>query len=456
MFPPVTDIKQLASTFDKFGRLSASILISIFCNHAHLFTQTHPEHLDRFLNWVRRSYARVQRGELPHGKSALAYSPAQRKHATKQLSTELGSIVEAQLINGLHVALQDNLLTVIYISGIAISSGHPQLIRTVNLLAHENPAAKTLKTGAGTGGATRLIMVTLDGRSHFKQHGRYCFTNFGTPLLSAAQEEFAQCGNIDYKPLDIEESPAKQMLHATTTNAETAQHARSLLKPGGKIVLLEIPNVHLGTHLVLGTLPDYWNGVADSRMDSPLLTNGMWQQVLSPNGFCGIGILLDDHDSPVSMASVIVATAIEPTRVDFALEQNAREAGVKLAHCSIRHSATLPPKSRIIVVADLLESFLMKMNEADLDCLGTLFQKPSSLVWDTASGLIECERPENALIVGLMRAIITEMPHVRLMTIDLEARHSQTSRKLRVADTILLKENDLQRVNEDTKAVDAE
>ncbi|KAL9011376.1 MAG: hypothetical protein Q9173_003774, partial [Seirophora scorigena] len=504
LFPPTTDMEQLAPTFDKFDRLSACILVSIFCDHAHLFTQTHPEHLDRFLNWVRRCFARAQRGELPHGKTTLGYSPAQRKHAIEQLSAELGPIVEARLIkriydqlpqifsgetSGLHVALQDNLLAELYISGIGISGGYPQLLRAMDLLAHKNPAAKILEIGAGTGGATRLIMDALDGRSQFKRYARYCFTDVGTSFLSAAQEEFAECGNVDYKPLDIEKPPldqgfeaendiivASQVLHATTTIAETVQHARSLLKPGGKMVLLEITNVHLGTGLVLGTFPDYWNGVADGRVDSPLLTKDMWQQVLSQNGFGGIDILLDDHDSPVAMASVIVATAIEPTTIgsiiqaprpeivlaygdvrpsfSFALEDVANERGVKVAHCSIRDSATLPPKSRIIVVADLLGSFLMRMVGADLDCLRTLFQKASSLVWVTAGGLIEGERPENALIVGLMRAIITEMPHVKIMTVDLEASYDQTSRNL--ADTILSKENNLQQVNEDTKAVDAE
>ncbi|KAL9027875.1 MAG: hypothetical protein Q9196_003666 [Gyalolechia fulgens] len=507
LFPPVTDIEQLAPTFDKFDRLSACILVSIFCNHSHLFTRTHPDHLDRFLNWVRRCFARAQRGELPHGKTALGYSPTQREHAIEQLSAELGSIVEARLIkriydqllqifsgetSGLHVALQDNLLAELYISGIGISGGYPQLLRIIDLLAHKTPAAKILEIGAGTGGATRLIIDTLDGRSQFKRYSSYCFTDVGTSFLSAAQEEFAECGNVEFKPLDIEKAPvdqgfeaaeydlivASQVLHATTTIAETVQHARSLLKPGGKMVLLEITNVHLGTGLVLGTFPDYWNGVADGRVDSPLLTQDMWQQVLSENGFGGIDILLDDHDSPVSMASVIVATAVEPSSsvgsiiqqapgpeivlaygdvrpsFSFALEDAANARGVRITHRSIRDSATLPPKSRIIVVADLLGSFLMRMDEADLDCLRTLFHKASSLVWVTAGGLVEGERPENAMIVGLMRAIITEMPHVKVMTVDLEASYDQTSHKL--ADTILSKENDLQQVNQDAKAVDAE
>lgn len=52
--------------------------------------------------------------------------------------------------------------------------------------------------------------------------------------------------------------------------------------------------------------------MADGRIDSPLMTKAQWQQALQENGFSGIDILLDDHEDPVSMASVIIATAIEP------------------------------------------------------------------------------------------------------------------------------------------------
>ncbi len=106
---------------------------------------------------------------------------------------------------------------------------------------------------------------------------------------------------------------ASQVLHATTTIAETVQNASSLLKTGGKMVLLEITNVHLGTGLVLGTFPHYWNGISDGRNDSPLLTKSKWQAVLTQNGFSGINILLDDHADSVSLASTIITTAVEPS-----------------------------------------------------------------------------------------------------------------------------------------------
>lgn len=52
--------------------------------------------------------------------------------------------------------------------------------------------------------------------------------------------------------------------------------------------------------------------MADGRIDSPLMTKPQWQKALQENGFSGIDILLDDHEDPVSMASVIISTAVEP------------------------------------------------------------------------------------------------------------------------------------------------
>lgn len=504
LFPPTTDLKYLAPIFEKFDKLAAYILVQIFLDHSDPSRRPHSGHLQRFFDWVQRCVKKAREGSLPYGREALDASFAERKNVTEKLSNELGEIVEARLIkrifdqlfqifagetSGLQVALKDDLLTELYISGIGISGGYPQLLRIVDLLVHQKPSMNFLEIGAGTGGATRLLMETLKGRSQFKRYDKYCFTDISTSFLAAAQDEFAQCASIDYKTLDIEKNPleqgfeaeydiiiASQVLHATTRMSETVQHARSLLKAGGKMVLLEITNARLGTGLVLGTFPDYWNGVADGRIDSPLLTKPMWQEVLLQNGFSGIDILLDDHESPISMASVIVTTAVEPKipvtikpssgaeiylahgdfqpSFSYTLESAASRRGYSVVHTSILEAASIKPGSRIIVLADLLRSFLESIDEASFECVKVLFRKASSLVWLTAGGLINGAKPENAVIGGLMRAIITEMPHVQFLTIDLEVEYDKTDE--RIAEMILSKEDALQKAGEKVEAVDSE
>lgn len=491
-------------TFDKFDQLAACVLVQIFESYSELFTQSNPEHLQRFLDWVQRCVGKAQRDELPYGKNALGCSTTQRKELIDSISKELDTIVEAQLIkrifdqlpqifsgetSGLHVALEDNLLTELYISGIGISGGYPQLLRAVDLLAHKWPSMKILEIGAGTGGATRLVLDVLEGRSQSKRYKDYCFTDITPSFFAKAQDEFSDCVGMNYKTMDIEKDPleqgfeanhdmiiASQILHATTTIAETVQHARSLLKTGGKMVLLEITNVHLGTGLVLGTFPDYWNGIPDGRTDSPLLTKSMWQAVLTQNGFSGIDILLDDHADSVSMASTIVTTAVEPSitrplasldtpRVVFAyadvrpsfsyaLEDLAIEKGIDVVHHSVHDSKSLQEGARIIVLADLVASFLMELDTDSLDSLRTLFRKAASLVWVTAGGLVNGAKPKDAVIGGLMRAIITEMPHVKIAPIDLDVGHDQISRD--IAELVLSKEAELQNAGRQPEAHDSE
>ena len=504
MFPPTTDANVLVPTFDRFDQLAAYVLVQIFESYSELFTKSNPEHLQRFLDWVQRCVGKAQREELPYGKKALGCSTTQRKELIDSISKELDTIVEAQLIkrifdqlpqifsgetSGLHVALKDNLLTELYISGIGISGGYPQLVRAIDLLAHKRPSMKILEIGAGTGGATRLVMNTLEGRSQFKRYKNYCFTDITPSFFAKAQDEFSECIGIDYKTLDIEKNPqeqgfetnydmilASQVLHATSTIAETVRNARSLLKIGGKMVLLEITNVHLGTGLVLGTFPNYWNGIPDGRTDSPLLTKSMWQAVLTQNGFSGIDILLEDHADSVSMASTIITTAVEPSiprllastgtpRVTFAygdvrpsfsyaLEDLAVEKGFDVVHHFIHDSKLIQQGARIIVLADLVGSFLKELDTKALESLKNLFRKAASLVWVTAGSLMKGVKPEDAVVGGLMRAIITEMPHVKIATIDLDVGYDQISQD--IADLVLSKENELQNAGNQPGAHDSE
>ena len=50
MFPPTTDANDLVVKFDKFDQLAAYVLVQIFENYSEIFTQSNPEHLQRFLD----------------------------------------------------------------------------------------------------------------------------------------------------------------------------------------------------------------------------------------------------------------------------------------------------------------------------------------------------------------------------------------------------------------------
>ena len=97
---------------------------------------------------------------------------------------------------------------------------------------------------------------------------------------------------------------------------------------------------------------------------------------------------------------------------------------------------------RIIVLTDLENDFLASIDETEFNGLKNVFRKASSLLWLTAGGLITGANPKAALMVGLIRAITTEMPLVKFARVDIDPDYDRTSNE--IADMILSKENALQ------------
>ncbi|KAB8205360.1 S-adenosyl-L-methionine-dependent methyltransferase [Aspergillus parasiticus] len=105
-----------------------------------------------------------------------------------------------------------------------------------------------------------------------------------------------------FKTLDIEQPPDSQgfalgeydlviaanVLHATAQIDQTAKHVRSLLKPGGTLLLIEsiLPTIH--TSFIFGTLPGWRRGSFERQRDHPLLTEDEWHQLLTKSDFTGV------------------------------------------------------------------------------------------------------------------------------------------------------------------------
>lgn len=119
----------------------------------------------------------------------------------------------------------------------------------------------------------------------------------------------------------------------------------------------------------------------------------------------------------------------------------AADRGYEVTHCSILDSS-IPQNSRIIVLADLERELLANIDSEEFDSLKEIFRKASSLLWVTAGGLIDGSTPKAALMVGLMRAITTEMPLVKFACVDMDSDYDKTS--IKTAAMILSKEEEMQ------------
>jgi malonyl CoA-acyl carrier protein transacylase/SAM-dependent methyltransferase len=158
-----------------------------------------------------------------------------------------------------------------------LSQSYEQAAAYIDLLANKNPYLNILEIGAGTGGATFPVLQVLggsDGKS--PRFSNYDFTDISTGFFEKVMEKTQAFGGlITFRKLDIETDPLKQgfqpgsydliiaanVLHATSRMENTMARVRSLLKPGGTLILIEITVKNLAASVIFGTLPGWWIGM---------------------------------------------------------------------------------------------------------------------------------------------------------------------------------------------------
>ncbi|HET7695304.1 MAG TPA: SDR family NAD(P)-dependent oxidoreductase [Vicinamibacterales bacterium] len=200
-----------------------------------------------------------------------------------------------------------------YINGLARSAVaafvNARRGRTINLL----------ELGAGTGGTTSSMLPALPAGG-----AQYWFTDVSDFFLKRAEGKFAAFDFVRYGLLNIEEEPqgqgypahffdvvlAANVLHATSDLRRTIAHARSLIAPGGILVLCEDTSYHSFFDITIA-LMDGWQRFGDDlRGDHPLVAAETWKQALADGGF-DLAVAYPEQDCPAAIMgqSVIIARA---------------------------------------------------------------------------------------------------------------------------------------------------
>jgi NADPH:quinone reductase-like Zn-dependent oxidoreductase/SAM-dependent methyltransferase len=199
------------------------------------------------------------------------------------------------------------------------------VVRTAVRLAVDalgDRTASILEIGAGTGGTTSGLLPSLAA-----DRTEYIFTDISRAFIRSAAKKYRDYPFVQYRTLDIEADPAAQgfggarfdvivaanVLHATRSLRDTLRHVRSLLAPGGVLVLLEMTRPQRDIDVVFGLTDGWWRFVDyDLRPTSLLLPATNWLAVLRDLGFHDAIALPDQADGVDGCAgnqTVIVATA---------------------------------------------------------------------------------------------------------------------------------------------------
>lgn len=177
-------------------------------------------HMQRYLNWVRRTIDLAREDRYPHGKEVLEYSMTKREEEIEMLFSSLNKISsEARLMcriyenlpdivtgkkSGIQVALQDNLLIDLYGDGHGTREGNRRLAAIVDLLSHDKPDLQILEIGAGTGSTTQQVLAMLNGDTLYRRYKSYAFTDITTSFLGTAQERLRKYLGVTYSVFDME------------------------------------------------------------------------------------------------------------------------------------------------------------------------------------------------------------------------------------------------------------
>ena len=224
----------------------------------------------------------------------------------------------------------ENLLEDYYTTTVKIPSTYAQISPYVSMLSHKYPNLAYHKIGAGTGRATVPTLQALKGCKDLRTYPRlksYTDTDISSHFFQTAAKEFrnfAHCMTFnklnveldpemqDFKPAIFDAIVAANVLHGIPDTHRTMAHVRKLLRPGGKLILLEMTNRLLAASVTLCTLPGWWNASEEWRTDGSLLTEAQWKSMLCCNGFSDLHASSPDVLDPVEEGTrLMTATAVE-------------------------------------------------------------------------------------------------------------------------------------------------
>ncbi len=161
---------------------------------------------------------------------------------------------------------------------------------------------RVLEVGAGTGGTTAWVLPRLPAGTS------YTFTDVSPWFLPWARETFRTAAGLQFEVLDVERAPASQgfaaasydvviaanVLHATRDVRRSLRNVRTLVAPGGLLLLYEITAYQAWFDVIFGpVLPPMTDEAR--RSAAPFLTTEEWRTALRETGVGAVSVIGAEH-----------------------------------------------------------------------------------------------------------------------------------------------------------------
>lgn len=474
IYPTINDswrleLDEAQISFMKLWRRVSYLFIYDAVSRLQVDTTDHWQwHHKRFFIWMKSVVELGKGGNLAPGSQTWSQSSRGVKqrfiddlaatNAAGRLTCRVGDKLTDILrgdVTPLELMMEDNLLNEYYQESPRLKDrSYKHLRQMAELYGVKQPGANVLEIGAGTGGATMIVLEGLSARAGGGSGtllGHYDFTDVSSGFFEAARHKFASWGNlVDFRKLDIENDPENQsftpgsydlivasmVLHAVKNLRKTMQHVRKLLKPGGKLLLLENTQDQIDLHLIFGTLPGWWLGEEPDRRMSPNAPIDRWDEILKDTGFTGVDVEISDCENPeFQTQSMIVSTAKQqrsyPSTASIVYAQDCppqvwldQLTGILSSEFDtisivedFRNVQTADGKVYILLV-DMARPFLTNMDSSTFDQLREILVNGQGVLWLSCSNFIDAKMPMHAQTSGLLRTIKQEDPNKRCIALD--------------------------------------
>ncbi|RYP45940.1 hypothetical protein DL768_007780 [Monosporascus sp. mg162] len=385
-------------------------------------------------------------------------------HPHVRLIQRIGQKLTDIMIYGTRNAFElmdhDGLLTDFYTNPRSFGPSLNYFQDFISQITHRYQNMDILEIGAGTGGATKYVLSTPQ-----IAFNSYTYTDISLGLLNKARETFsAHEERMEFRALDVRRSPEKQgfkphtydlvlasnVLHATPKLEETMMNVRSLLKPGGHLVVLELTHrEHSRLGFIFGLFPDWWAGVDEGRKLEPFVSFDQWDDILKRTGFSGLDARTLDRDATLFPNSCFSTHAVNAkiSKLDTPLSAPLEDLysplvvigggspGTKAIveglqkvlphrHLSVIkklqdiHESDLGPKSTFLVLSELDDALFAGLDEDKFEALKTIFYYAARVLLVTEDAWVK--HPYQAMTIGLFRSVRLEHADVATQVIDVD------------------------------------
>lgn len=368
--------------------------------------------------------------------------------ALNRLGPQLAEILRGT-VHPLTLLREDDLLSKIYLEKRCLRC-YDQIASYCAELGRQKPDMKILEIGAGTASVTLPILETMKSSSGRVSASQYDFTDISPGFFPSAKERLSDFEDVmHYQVFNAENDPSEQgftpnsydliiacnVIHATSRIDTVLKNVRSLLRPGGKFILMEITLNQLYYNFIFGSFSGWWAGYDEGRTMSPLLSIPQWETKLQNVDFEQTEPPFNDYErADGGTISVFVAHAkhpketAPPTEV-VTLSENSYVDGLTSQMKLLLGNDDIVPvnletpyegEKVSVLLPEVCNAMAGSIQEGQWEALKERITLSNAVLFVTQDGVNASQRPEGGLINGFLRSLRLEYSEIRLISLDLE------------------------------------